>query len=197
MNNLRALHHFAHLLAFLLASFVSLHSQAKADEPLPVIGPAPQFTLDSASGGKVALAGLRGKVLAVTFIFTTCTSTCPILTAKMVEIGRRLGGDFGPRINFVAITVDPLNDTPDRLRDYATAHSADAPGWRFLTGKPDEVHAVLQRYGVYAKKGESGEVDHLFLTSLIDKAGLLRVQYLGTRFDPREMQADLRMLLAE
>lgn len=186
------------LLVLLVLSVLAAWSHAgKADTSLPVIGPAPPFALTSSSGDRIALADLRGKVLAVTFIFTTCTSTCPILTAKMVQIQRQLGPDFGARINFVSITVDPLNDTPDRLRDYAAAHSANVQGWRFLTGKPAEVSDVLRRYGVYAKKSERGTVDHLFLTSLIDRKGMLRVQYLGTRFDPAEMQADLRTLLRE
>ena len=164
---------------------------------LPIIGPAPAFTLDSARGPRVALANLRGKVLAVTFIFTTCTESCPILTAKLAEVGRALGGDFGPRIAFVAISVDPLNDTPARLRDYAVAHRADAPGWFFLTGAPGDISEVLRRYGAYAKRNDSGSVDHLFLTSLIDRSGQLRVQYLGTRFDAREMQRDLQALMRE
>ena len=164
---------------------------------LPLIGPAPAFTLDSARGPPVALAELRGKVLALTFVFTTCTSSCPILTAKLVEVGRSLGSDFGPRVAFVAISVDPLNDTPARLRDYATAHRAEGPGWFFLTGAPGDIGRVVQRYGAYARTTDSGSVDHLFLTSLIDRAGMLRVQYLGTRFDPREMQRDLQLLLRE
>lgn len=170
---------------------------ATGTERLPVIGVAPPFSLDSATGERVALSDLRGKVLALTFIFTTCSATCPILTSKMAQIQRRLGPDFGPRINFVSITVDPLNDTPERLRDYATAHGVNVPGWRFLTGKPGEISDVLHRYAVYAKKTERGDVDHLFLTSLVDKSGRLRVQYLGTRFDPAEMQADLQKLLRE
>ena len=186
------------LLLSVLSACPSAWSQATMDTArLPIIGLAPPFALTASTGERVALADLRGKVLAVTFIFTTCTATCPILTAKMAEIQRRLGPDFGPRIAFVSITVDPLNDTPERLRDYATAHGANVPGWRFLTGKPDEVSEVLRRYGVYAKKAESGQVDHLFLTSLIDKAGLLRVQYLGTRFDTGEMLSDLQKLQRE
>ena len=164
---------------------------------LPIIGPAPSFALDSSRGTRVALADLRGKVLAVTFVFTTCTDSCPILTAKLAEIGRALGADFGPRIAFVAISVDPLNDTPARLRDYAAAHRADSAGWLFLTGAPRDVDPVLRGFGAYAKKTESGSVDHLFITSLVDRAGRLRVQYLGTRFDPREMQRDLQALLRE
>lgn len=167
----------------------------KDDQRLPLVGPAPAFTLDSSRGARVALADLRGKVLALTFVFTTCTESCPILTAKLAEIGRALGSDFGPKIAFVAISVDPWNDTPARLRDYAAAHRADGPGWYFLTGTPRDIEGVVRGYGAYAKKTGSGSVDHLFLTSLIDRAGMLRVQYLGTRFDPREMQRDLELLL--
>ena len=185
------------LLALLLAPAFALPAADTRHTRLPVIGPAPAFALDSARGQRIALADLHGKVLALTFVFTTCSSSCPILTAKLVEIGRELGSDFGPRVAFVAISVDPLNDTPARLRDYAAAHRADAPGWFFLTGTPDDIDEVLRRYGAYAKKTDSGTVDHLFLTSLIDRAGMLRVQYLGTRFDPREMQRDLQMLLRE
>jgi protein SCO1 len=165
--------------------------------PLPIIGPAPAFTLDSSRGSRIALVDLRGKVLAVTFIFTTCTDSCPILTTKLAEIGRALGSDFGPRIAFVAISVDPLNDTPTRLRDYAGAHRADAAGWHFLTGAPGDIDRVVRGYGAYAKPNASGSVDHLFITSLVDRRARVRVQYLGTRFDPREMQRDLQALLRE
>lgn len=186
------------LVALQLAVSAAAWAQtAKADKRLPLIGPAPAFALDSARGPRVALADLRGKVMALTFVFTTCTDSCPILTAKMAEIGRSLGSDFGSKVAFVAISVDPLNDTPARLRDYARAHRADGPGWYFLTGAPRDIEAVVRRYGAYAKTTGSGSVDHLFLTSLIDRAGMLRVQYLGTRFDPREMQRDLELLLRE
>ncbi len=182
------------LLAFLLAPLITARAGAT---PLPVIGPAPAFALDSSRGPRVTLTDLRGKVLALSFVFTTCTDNCPILTAKLAEVGRALGSDFGPRIVFVAISVDPLNDTPARLRDFAAAHRADGPGWFFLTGAPGDIDDVLRRYGAYAKKTTSGSVDHLFLTSLIDRAGRLRVQYLGTRFDAREMQRDLQALMRE
>ena len=170
---------------------------AQDNARLPMLGPAPPFALISSNDKRVLLTDLRGKVLALTFVFTTCSDRCPILTATMADIGRALGSDFGPRVAFVAISVDPLNDTPERLRDYAAAHRADGPGWFFLTGAPSDIDAVVRRYGAYAKKSASGSVDHLFLTSLIDRAGRLRVQYLGVRFDPREMQRDLQLLLRE
>ncbi len=187
----------AGLAACLLGPGLATHAAPASSTRLPMLGLAPAFALDSARGSRVALTDLRGKVLAVTFVFTTCSSTCPVLTAKLADIARALGRDFGTRYAFVAISVDPLNDTPARLRDYAKAFGADVPGWHFLTGTPGDIGEVVRRYGAYAKTTDSGSVDHLFLTSLIDRAGMLRVQYLGTRFDAREMQRDLQMLSSE
>lgn len=164
---------------------------------LPTLGPAPHFALESASGPRVTLADLRGRVSLITFVFTGCSASCPILIAKLADVGRALGSAFATQYAFVAISVDPLNDTPARLRTYAAAFGVDIPGWYFLTGTPKTIDEVVRRYGVYSKSADNGEVDHLFLTSLIDRAGMLRVQYLGTVFDPREMQRDLQALARE
>jgi protein SCO1/2 len=56
---------------------------------------------------------------------------------------------------------------------------------------------VTGAYGIFVRKHPSGDVDHSFLTSLVDRAGTLRVQYIGTRFDPDEMLADLQALARE
>jgi protein SCO1/2 len=56
---------------------------------------------------------------------------------------------------------------------------------------------VAQRYGVYASKTANGDVEHTFLTSIVDPHGILRVQYLGGRFDPEEFRRDLLSLLKE
>jgi protein SCO1/2 len=83
------------------------------------------------------------------------------------------------------------------LKRYAQTHGADPDGWAFLTGAPGEIRQVARQYGVYAKKTRLGQVDHTFLTSLIDHRGILRVQYLGVRFDPEEMLRDLQSLVQE
>jgi protein SCO1/2 len=153
--------------------------------------------LTTADGGQLALADLRGKVVAVTFIYATCTDTCPLLTAKLAAIGQRMGKDLGPKVVFVAVTVDHERDTPGVLRNYAQAHGARGTGWAFLTGTPAEISDVAQRYGVFARKTGRGDVDHTFLTSLVDRDGILRVQYLGVRFDPNELLRDLQTLMRE
>jgi protein SCO1/2 len=168
-----------------------------AGENLPKIKPAPEFTLTKQDGKRLALKELRGKVLAITFIFASCTDTCPLLTAKMVGIQNQLGSNFGPTVYFVSITVDPERDTPNILKRYAEAHKANPAGWAFLTGTPAEIREVAKRYGIYYKKTPHGDVDHTFLTSLVDQNGTLRVQYMGVKFDPDEMLHDLQSLLRE
>jgi protein SCO1 len=170
---------------------------AGRDERLAKIGPAPAFTLTTSDGNRLSLADLRGRVVAVTFIYASCVDTCPLLTAKLASLREKLGRDFGAKVSFVAITVDPERDTPEILRGYAAAQGASQPGWAFLTGTTSEIRAVTRRYGVFARKTPRGDVDHTFLTSLVDREGTLRVQYMGVRFDPDEMLRDLRSLLQE
>ena len=170
---------------------------AEAEEALPRIGRAPAFELTTQDGARLSLDDLRGKVVAVTFIYASCADTCPLLTAKMAALQMRLGADFGQRVVFALITVDPERDTPGGLKHYAHGHGADLRGWVFLTGAPAEIREVAKRYGIYYKKSARGDVDHTFLTSLVDGSGTLRVQYLGVRFDPDEMLRDLRSLVRE
>ena len=170
---------------------------ASSTAPLSKIGPAPEFTLTTQDNARLSLRELRGKVVAVTFIYASCADTCPLLTAKLAGLQAKLGADFGPKVFFASVTVDPERDTPEVLKRYAQAHGTNPAGWAFLTGTPAEIGDVEKRYGIFAKKNPRGDVDHTFLTSLIDRDGVLRVQYLGVRFDPDEFLADVRSLLQE
>jgi protein SCO1 len=187
---------FIFLAALCLPTVVLCH-ESKDNQRLSKIGPAPEFTLTKQDGTRLSLKDLRGKVLAITFIFASCTDTCPLLTAKMAGIQNRLGSDFGSKVYFVSITVDPERDTTEFLKRYAEAYKANLAGWAFLTGTPAEIRDVAKRYGIYYKKMPRGDVDHTFLTSLVDHNGTLRVQYMGVRFDPDEMLHDLRSLVKE
>ncbi|HET9492511.1 MAG TPA: SCO family protein [Methylomirabilota bacterium] len=169
--------------------------QPQSPEPLPRIGAAPDFTLTTQNGGRLRLDDLRGNVVVMTFIYASCVDTCPLLTAKLAALAPRLrAGAAG--VHFLGVTVDPERDTPDILHEYARRHGLGRQ-WTFLTGNPAEIREVARRYGVYFRKSERGDVDHTFLTSLIDPSGILRVQYMGVRFDPDEMLRDVRSLLNE
>lgn len=176
---------------------VAFANQSANEARLPNIGPAPQFTLIDYEGKKFSLAQKRGQVVALTFIFTRCMDTCPILTAKLVAIQRKLMPELKSKVFFAAVTVDPKRDTPEVLKRYADSHSADPAHWTFLTGSVAEIAEVTRGYGIYNKKQSKGDVDHTFLTSLIDAQGNLRVQYLGWRFKDEEFGDDLRKLANE
>jgi protein SCO1/2 len=175
----------------------ALTHKAEESARLSKIGPAPAFTLTTQDGRHLALDELRGKVVVITFIFTSCADACPLLTAKMAAIQDDLGGDFGPQVFFISITLDPERDTPEVLTRYAQVHGAKLSGWAFLTGTSDEIRAVASQYGIYYKKQATGDVDHTFLTSLVDQHGTIRVQYMGIRFDSTELLHDLRSVLQE
>jgi protein SCO1/2 len=185
------------LLSLTLLSGPAHAHDAPHNQRLPTIGPAPDFTLTSQDRTPVSLHDLRGKVVAVAFIFASCTDICPMLTDNMARVKAKLGSAFRSEIVFVSITVDPERDTPEVLKQYARDFGADLKGWSFLTGDPAVVHGVGRKYGVIARKTANGDVDHTLLTSLVDPNGMLRVQYLGAGFDLEEFRSDLLSLLEE
>jgi protein SCO1/2 len=184
------------LFALALLTDASGH-ESKDNQRLSKIGPAPEFALTNQDGKRLALKDLRGKVLAITFIFASCVDTCPLLTAKLTGIQNRLGSYFGTKVYFVSITVDSERDTPQVLKRYAEAYKANTAGWAFLTGTQSEIREVSKRYGIFYKQTSRGDVDHTFLTSIVDQSGTLRVQYMGVKFNPEEMLRDLRSLMRE
>jgi protein SCO1 len=184
-------------MSLFLATAPLMAHDVGGDQRLPVIGPAPPFTLTSQEGKPVALADLRGKVLAVTFIYTGCPDICPLVTQKMVDVQNALGTEFGKKIDFVSITLDPEHDTPAVLEDYAKSFGAKPNGWMFLTGSLAAIRDVTHRYGVFFAKKEDGSVEHSQLTTLVDADGQMRVQYIGWRFNADEFRHDLLSLVDE
>ena len=100
------------LVSLIAAGPHDVHDPASSHQHLPKIAPAPDFMLTSQDGAQVTLTDFRGKVVAVAFIYTSCTSTCPVLTPMMSFVQDQLGRDFGRNIVFVSITVDPEHDLP-------------------------------------------------------------------------------------
>lgn len=186
------------LILALLSSPALVRAHEDSDEQrLPTIGAAPDFALTSQDGAEVTLESLRGKVVAVAFIYTSCSDVCPMLTDKMARVQDALGPDFGTKVVFISISVDPEHDTPEVLKEYAEALDADLAGWSFLTGQAAAIRDVAHRYGVAVAKAADCQVDHTLLTTLVDRRGTMRVQYLGYRFDPEEFRHDLLDLLNE
>ena len=170
---------------------------AQSGERLPTLGPAPAFTLTRETGAPFSLAETGGKVAVVTFIYTGCADVCPLLTQKLVGVQDTLGQAFGRDVFFVSITLDPDVDRPDVLAGYGRDMGSDPAGWAYLTGSADQIAKVAHAYGVVFEKRPDGEVVHNLLTSICDRTGTMRVQYLGMAFDPDEFEQDVRGLMAE
>jgi protein SCO1/2 len=107
--------------------------------PLPVIGQVADFTLTDQAGKPFGAADLRGKVWVANFIFTRCTTICPIFTEKMSGLERQAD----PSLRFVSFSVDPEFDAPPVLLAYARARHADLARWSFLTGPIDAVKRTV------------------------------------------------------
>jgi cytochrome oxidase Cu insertion factor (SCO1/SenC/PrrC family) len=89
---------------------------------------------------------VRGKTVAINFIFTTCTTICPPLTATFRRVQQQLGERVGRDVRLISISVDPVTDTPERLKAFASKFKADA-GWSFVTGDKPEIDKLLAALG--------------------------------------------------
>lgn len=89
---------------------------------------------------------LRGKTVLVQFLYTQCKEACPLTTKQLADTQTKLGKRLGRDIYFLSLSVDPANDTPERLNEYSRRFQA-GPGWLFLTGKKEDVDAVTHKLG--------------------------------------------------
>ena len=115
--------------------------------------------------------------VAVNFIFTTCTTICPVMTATFAQMRKELGSD-ADRIQLVSITIDPEHDTPTVLARYAEKFDAVTPDWRFLTGNTKDVERVLRTFDAWP----GTKTNHRPITLLRKQGGnhWVRLEGLGS-----------------
>src|SRR5215468_3801110 len=89
---------------------------------------------------------IKGKIVLISFIYTSCPDICPLTTARIAQVEEKLGEIVGRDIFFVSLTVDPERDSPERLKSFAEAFGT-GPGWLFLTGKPDDIRSINAALG--------------------------------------------------
>jgi cytochrome oxidase Cu insertion factor (SCO1/SenC/PrrC family) len=96
---------------------------------------------------------IKGKTVAINFIFTNCTTICPPLGATFARVQRELGAKVGTDVQFISISVDPLTDTPERLKAWGAKFKAGA-GWTFVTGSKPEMDQLLNALGAAVVRRE-------------------------------------------
>jgi protein SCO1 len=117
---------------------------------------------------------LKGKTVVVNAFFTTCTSVCPPMNRNMEKIQASLGDRLGKDVFLVSISVDPLTDTPPRIKEYSKKFNA-RPGWLFLTGKKENVDWALYKVGQYVQSKD----DHTTIIIVGNEATGLWKKMLG------------------
>lgn len=155
----------------------------------PLDEPAPDFTLRDADGAVVGLSGLRDKVVILHFIYTSCPDVCPLHAERIAVVQAMVNQTpMKEQVQFVTITTDPANDTPEVLRNYGPAHGLDPANWTFLTTMPnqpeDATRRLAESYGHKFSRTDDGYQVHGVVTHVIDKGGQWRANFHGLKFEP-------------
>lgn len=160
-------------------------------EALPQLFPVPNVGLIDEQGRPVQLEEMKGFVTVYDFIYTRCSTTCPMMTANMRRLTEKV--DRKAKVRFVSISVDPQFDTPAVLSTYAKRFRND-DRWTFLTGDRD---AILKLSAEGFKLAASGPPEpgaeplmHSAKFAVADRAGMIRDYYGGTDGDLSEHVAE-------
>ncbi|MEE9431816.1 MAG: SCO family protein [Melioribacteraceae bacterium] len=146
---------------------------------------------------------LEGNVGVVGYIFTNCPDICPLTTNNMRLIQKQLSEENIKGVKFVSISFDTDTDKPSVLKDFAEVRNLDLTNWEFLTGKEQTIKELMKQVGVVAFVGDSTVFDdgrksyyfvHTDRIQLIDKNGILRKNYIGSKIKIEEIIADIKTL---
>lgn len=174
--------------------------QQKAQSSPGVFGPGTQaYCLPAAHfvdqhGDPVNFASLKGKWLLVDFIYTKCPGPCELMTDRLTHVANDLKTDMGKNVEFVSITLDPQNDGPKQLRDWAQAQGAERAGWLFLTGTLQNVEEVMAPFKVKRRVESDGTIDHVIEVFLVGPDGHERRQYSPYEAAPKAIANDVMSL---
>lgn len=155
---------------------------------VPIGGVVPDFTLTDQDGAPVSLHALRGKVVALGFVYTRCPlpDYCPRVITNQSALRNRFNPVLGKDLVLLTITFDPRHDTPERMKAFAASYGADVPGWRFLTGDLADIARVCALFGVEFWP-EEGLITHTLQTAVVDREGRLTATAEGKDFSPRQL----------
>jgi protein SCO1/2 len=151
----------------------------------------PDVSLIDQHGSAVSLASLKGKPALIDFIYSSCASTCPMLTAKMAAIAQKLGPALGADVKIVSISLDPEHDSPAELAKYAQSHGASENGWLFLTGPSAKIDQVLALFKLRRTRESDGSITHSISAFLLGPDGHQIRQYNALDVSPDAVAADV------
>jgi protein SCO1/2 len=181
----------------------------EVDDKLVKLGAVPKFQLINQDNLKITNETYKGKVYVLEFFFATCPSICPKMNANMLTLQNAFFGN--PNFGIVSITIDPLHDTPEVLKEHAKILGVKSSNWNFLTGDKEYIYNLSNKgFNIYVGENSkvAGGFEHSGLFALIDKNGYIRCRkddygnpilyYDGLdKKGIREIQQDIQALLKE
>jgi len=149
---------------------------------------APDFTLTDQTGARIAFSQFAGKVVGLTFIYTSCPlpDYCVRLSNNFGRISKRFTNRMGRDLILLTVTFDPAHDDPKVMAQYAARWKADPSSWHFLTGSVPEVQAVCRLFGINYWQ-EEGWLTHSLHTIVIDRQGKLAANFEGNEFTAEQL----------
>ena len=162
-------------------------------QPLEVGDMLPNYPMTNQFSKPITFEQYRGKALAITFIYTRCPlpDFCPKMNRQFLEAQQKLISMEGAPENwqFLSISFDPVNDTPERLKFYASAYQYDPEKWSFVTGAMIEIDALTEQFGLmfYRTEGTVMDWDHNLRTILVDPEGKIQEIIVGNLWNSEEL----------
>lgn len=153
------------------------------------------MALDDQDGRRLDPGKLLGRTVLVSFVFTGCSSVCPMQTRALVELQQKLPDPLRERVQLLSVSIDPRHDTPAALKAYAESLGVDLRHWSFVTGSPADVQRVSDALSLF-RPGPDVRVpdDHATTLWLIDPAGELRMRYRGNPPDVPRLVREITSL---
>lgn len=168
------------------------HTTVGGGTPAPAGAEAPDFALRDQDGRLVRLSAQRGHLVVLTFLYTQCTDVCPLI-AERTDAAARALGHRAADVRILAVSVDPVNDTPGAARAFVYAHRL-LPQFHYLTGSRAQLAPVWQAYNVEVEARGADKVAHAAPVLLIDRRGRPRF-FFGQDLRTAGLLRDLRRLL--
>nr|WP_255554219.1 SCO family protein [Mesonia aestuariivivens] len=189
------------------------NNPSAADESLSYIvlnnekAKVPNFKFVDQHRDTITNASLKGKVYVVDFFFTTCPTICPKMTANMMRLQKKFRAN--PNFAVASFSINPEDDTPKVLKDYADEYNVKNPNWHFLTGERKKIYDLAnQGFNLYVAEDDAakGNFQHSGYFALVDEEGYLRsrldqfgnpiIAYNGLEEDDLKMlKEDINQLL--
>jgi protein SCO1/2 len=174
----------------------NLNAPKSAIKPLAIGDTVPDFSFVDQEGTPIQLSQFRGKVVALTFMYTKCPlpDYCFRLNNNFSNLQRRFAPQLGNNLVFLSLSFDPIHDSPAVLTEYARTWNANPEGWHFLTGPLPEVEQVCHEFNLNFWE-EMGMITHTLHTVVIDRQGRVVANLEGNQFSAKQLGDLLQSVL--